>query len=373
MQKRCFFISTNWSEAAIPDHLIGLSNYLAEHGHMVVILVCGKRKNPESHLSNPAIYNWPSDRPVNLRDGFFLFKLIKIYRPDCLLANFGAVNIMMLVGWLMRVPCRIAWVQTLTEQILIDWKKSEIKRRYLIFRKSLFYRIATHILPVSEAVRSDINYTYSVPFSKCKVFYNSLSDPLKGINEFDNIIVDKNKISCIAKLDLSKAQNILIMALSVIVNKYPDLYIEFIGDGPSKEYYIRLASELNVQEKSLFIGELPHTEVLRRIASSVATVLPSISDACPLVIVESLALGTPVVASAVGGIPEMIRDGMDGFLVPRNNPGVLAAKLNLILSSPQLRDTMGSNARDNFLEKFEQKRAISQQAEWLEKLLEKRQ
>jgi len=75
------------------------------------------------------------------------------------------------------------------------------------------------------------------------------------------------------------------------------------------------------------------------------------------------------VASRVGGIPEIIRDGLDGFLVQPNEPGVLAEKLALLLSDSTLRRKMQQSARERFLSTFEQGRVIPQQADWFEQIL----
>ena len=100
--------------------------------------------------------------------------------------------------------------------------------------------------------------------------------------------------------------------------------------------------------------------------AATVTILPSRSDNCPLVIIESLAVGTPVIGSRVGGIPEVVRDGIDGFLVPPDDPQALAAKLDLVLANAGLREKLRANARAGFLSRFEQREAVREQADWLE-------
>jgi glycosyltransferase involved in cell wall biosynthesis len=104
-------------------------------------------------------------------------------------------------------------------------------------------------------------------------------------------------------------------------------------------------------------------------AESALTVVPSRSEAFGLVVIESMAVGTPAVASAVGGIPEIIRDGVDGFLVPPDDPAALADKIGLLLSNAELRHKMGLNARERFLSRFEQSRVVKEQADWLEQIV----
>lgn len=85
-----------------------------------------------------------------------------------------------------------------------------------------------------------------------------------------------------------------------------------------------------------------------------------------------MAAGTPVIASRVGGIPEAIRDGVDGFLVPPDDPEALAEKIKTLYTDPGLREQMGKNARQRFLDMFELTKNIEQQTLWLEKLVQQR-
>lgn len=104
-------------------------------------------------------------------------------------------------------------------------------------------------------------------------------------------------------------------------------------------------------------------------ATASVCVVPSRSEAFGRVNIEAMAAGTPVVASGVGGIPEIVRDGQDGFLVPPDNPQALADKLRLILSDPALRAAMGQSARQRFLDCFEQQANVARQADWFEALV----
>ncbi|MFO7323659.1 MAG: glycosyltransferase family 4 protein, partial [Chloroflexota bacterium] len=129
------------------------------------------------------------------------------------------------------------------------------------------------------------------------------------------------------------------------------------------------AQQLGVVDRCTFVGKVPHDEVLARMAASTVCVVPSRSEAFGLVNIEAMAVGTPVVTSRVGGIVEIVREGQDGFLVPPDDPQALANRLYLILSDPALRAQMGQNARQHFLDRFEQRANIVKQADWFEALV----
>jgi glycosyltransferase involved in cell wall biosynthesis len=98
-------------------------------------------------------------------------------------------------------------------------------------------------------------------------------------------------------------------------------------------------------------------------ASSRATIVPSRSDALPLTAIESMAVGTPVVASAVGGLPELVRDGVDGLLVPPEDPAALAQAMR------EVTPAMGERARERFLEAFSLTSSAPARARQLENLV----
>jgi glycosyltransferase involved in cell wall biosynthesis len=369
---RCFFIATPGGEGAVAYHFMALGEALAAKGHRVIMLIDGQRKEKESHAGNPLIYTWPSRRPTKFRDAYFLFKLIGKFHPDCLIANFGAVNVMLLVGWLRRVRLRICWYHTLTGPIAIDSLLPPWQLNLLHFRKRWVFKLATHIVPVSRAALTDITSFFGVPLHKCRVIYNCLFDPLHHAQ--DKPPIDKYdlppRLICVARFNPVKAHDILIRAAALLAREHRDFTLEFVGKGPTRQDCLKLVSELQLQDKCMFHGFIPHNEVLSRMAGAYASVLPSKGESFGYVIIESMALATPVVASGVGGIPEIIRDGVDGFLVPPGDPEALAGKLRELLTKPQLREKMGENARQRFLEKFERDKALNQQILWLESLLE---
>jgi N-acetyl-alpha-D-glucosaminyl L-malate synthase BshA len=123
-----------------------------------------------------------------------------------------------------------------------------------------------------------------------------------------------------------------------------------VGDGPersSAEWLVRnkaLGSKVNFLGKQDSISEI--------LSISDLMLLPSETESFGLVALEAMACEVPVIASAVGGIPEVVRDGLDGFLVPPRNVDLMAAKAIELLSSDSLHHQMGNNARDRAQESF---------------------
>lgn len=366
MPKKCFFIATSWRDRAVPKHFKALARALALRGHRVVVLIDGKKHEFEDHAGNPAVWTWPSLRPIHFADARFLYRLIRQYNPDCLVANFGAVNLFGIVGWLTGVPQRVVWERTLSDQHDIDSEKPQWHRNLLQARRWLVYRAATHVAVNAAATREDVHQNYGIDREKCPVFYNTLADPLPNRPELRDPEVAAYRVACVGRMDFSKGQDVLLRAIARVKNTVPEVEVQFVGGGPSQAAYQKLATELGIAERCQFIGGVPHEEVFKRMAASAVTVVPSRSEAFGWVNTESMAVGTPVIASAVGGIVEIIRDGVDGFLVPPDDADALADRLEQLLTDPELREKMGTSARARFLAEFERQGMIERQVAWLE-------
>ena len=96
-----------------------------------------------------------------------------------------------------------------------------------------------------------------------------------------------------------------------------------------------------------WLGELPHDEVLTLFRSARAVIVPSIvADACPTVVLEAMAAGRPVVASACGGIVDMVVDGVTGLLVPPGDVSALAQAISSVLRDPRAAQAFGAAGRN---------------------------
>ena len=116
------------------------------------------------------------------------------------------------------------------------------------------------------------------------------------------------------------------------------------GDGPERAALERRATELGLGDRARFLGALGRDEVLRLFRAADASVLSSAWENFPHTLVEALAVGTPVVATAVGGVPEIVRDGENGLLVPAGDPAALAAALRRFLGDAELQARLREGA-----------------------------
>jgi glycosyltransferase involved in cell wall biosynthesis len=134
----------------------------------------------------------------------------------------------------------------------------------------------------------------------------------------------------VGNLLMSKGQNIAIRALPML----PNCRLLLVGDGSDRAKFERLAGSLGVGDRVRFIGRVHHADLARYYAAADILVLPSVREGWPNVLLESMACGTPVIASSVGGIPEIITVPAAGRLMTERTPEALAEAARELLDDP---------------------------------------
>jgi glycosyltransferase involved in cell wall biosynthesis len=142
------------------------------------------------------------------------------------------------------------------------------------------------------------------------------------------------------RLTVQKALPGLLAALAEV----PDADLVLLGDGPERDALEERASALGLGERVRFLGGGDRGAVLRLFRAVDVAVLSSDWENFPHTVVEALAVGTPVVATAVGGVPEVVVDGENGLLVPPGDVAALAAALRTITVDDALRGRLAAGA-----------------------------
>jgi glycosyltransferase involved in cell wall biosynthesis len=152
------------------------------------------------------------------------------------------------------------------------------------------------------------------------------------------------------RLSPEKGFGVLVEAAAIVARSDPGAGFIHFGDGPLRESIRRRIVELGLEGRFILAGLrgdldrfLPHWDL---------SVLPSYTEGLPTVVLEAYAAGVPVVATAVGGTPEAIADGVDGYLVPPGDPAALAGRILHLLASEAVRKEMGGKGRDRVRAEF---------------------
>jgi len=128
--------------------------------------------------------------------------------------------------------------------------------------------------------------------------------------------------------------------------------LAIIGDGPLSGELRRRAAALALTDRVEFVGSLPRARALERLRTVDALLMPSLWEGMPMAALEAMAMGVPVVASAVGGLREMIDDGQSGFLIGGRDPGRYAAAVRRLSADPAQRACIIARARQVVTERF---------------------
>ncbi|MFQ6102748.1 MAG: glycosyltransferase [Candidatus Glassbacteria bacterium] len=156
----------------------------------------------------------------------------------------------------------------------------------------------------------------------------------------------------VARLDMDKGLDYLIRAVAGLQGKIEGLSLTLVGDGPARGYLEQLTGELGVRSKVHFAGALEHDEVVKEYRKADAFVLPSFWEGIPVVLIEAMASGVPVVATRITGIPELISDGQNGILVRAGESEALASALLTLYENPSLRERFSLSSRKKVEEEY---------------------
>lgn len=137
----------------------------------------------------------------------------------------------------------------------------------------------------------------------------------------------------------------LIQAMDIIRQKEANARLILGGEGPEEENLKRLVEQANLGNCINFIGQIPNEKVHEYMAAADVFVLPSLSEGFPIVSLEAMASGLPIVTTKVRGLPEIVKDGENGFLVEPKNPEQIAEKVLLLLEDEELRKRISENNR----------------------------
>jgi glycosyltransferase involved in cell wall biosynthesis len=161
---------------------------------------------------------------------------------------------------------------------------------------------------------------------------------------------------CVARFHPVKDHVTLLRAFAIVAGQKPDVDLLLVGDGPLGGDLENLAQELGIQDRVQFLGWRPDVPGILRAAQ--VFVLTSLSEAAPLTVLEAMAAGLPVVVTDVGGIPEMVRNGVDGYLVPRGDPPAIASAILRLLEHPHSAAAMGLAGADRVREQYSLDRTV---------------
>jgi glycosyltransferase involved in cell wall biosynthesis len=204
-------------------------------------------------------------------------------------------------------------------------------------------RLRTHALHAARRVVVPSRYLaglaagWGLPADRIEVLVNPAPPPA----EVEPAELESGTFVFVGRLTQQKALDVALRALAAV----PEAQLLLVGDGPLREELEGLARELGISARARFLGTKPRAEVLSVLAGATAALLTSAWENLPHTAVEALAVGTPVVSTAVGGVPEVVHDGENGLLVPAGDVEAVAGALRALIEDGALRARLAAGAR----------------------------
>jgi glycosyltransferase involved in cell wall biosynthesis len=218
-------------------------------------------------------------------------------------------------------------------------------------------RMLDRVIAVSESARAFLIRSKGYPAEKISVVPNgrdlsvfrpggARSRVRKELGLGDAVPL----VGVVGRLEPQKGHAVLLEAWPSVLRDLPDARLLVVGDGRLRERLDQRARDLRVADSVIFTGF--RADVPRLLDAVDVVTLPSLSEGMPLAAIEASAMARPVVATAVDGTPEVIRDGRTGRLVPPGDPAALARALLALLRDPEAARRMGRAGRDYVLDRF---------------------
>jgi glycosyltransferase involved in cell wall biosynthesis len=275
-----------------------------------------------------------------------LLKMLRRDRIDVLHAHlFGSNAWASVLGRIARVPVVIAHEHM--------WAYNGGGLRPLIDRE-LIARLADTFIAVSEQGRRSMIEVERIPAERVVVIANGIPEMAAGdgarIRDELGIPPGAPLVGSVGHLRAEKAYEVLIEAAGELRSERPQLRVLIVGEGPERDTLERLSATLGLGETVTLAGA--RDDIPDLLAALDLAVCCSDFEGGPLSVMEYMAAGLPVVATRVGGLPELVRDGETGVLVPARDPRALSRALAELLDDPVRRLELGTAGRELVLSEY---------------------
>jgi glycosyltransferase involved in cell wall biosynthesis len=276
---------------------------------------------------------------------FQLVRIIKRVRPDIVNVHYIAENAFFALAARRFVPFRLVVSlhgddieryphRSATAQWLTRWALSEAD--YVLANSAHILAQAQRIVPTVRA-------------ESCVVGNGVEVEAFESAQPFTHA---RPYILCVGNFGPKKGFDILIQAFYQIRRDHPGVDLVMAGDGYERRHCQHLASDLGIADSVVFLGKVPNSQVPALMKGCQLFVLPSRQEPFGIVLLEAMAAKTPIVATRVGGVPEIITDRQEGLLVEPQSPQSLAEAISLSLADRSMASALGANGYDKVKRQF---------------------
>lgn len=225
--------------------------------------------------------------------------------------------------------------------------------------------MVSRFVGVSEDINKMLTIDFKIKASKVQTIYNGVQIPdappnrdVASLRAKHGLAPDDFVIGTIGRIELVKDYASLIRMSAPILHRYTKAKLMIVGDGSQRVELENLAKELDVSAQTIFTGYQKEVSNYLQLINLFA--LTSVSEGISNVLLEAMAASIPVIATEVGGNPEIVRHDQTGFLIARSNLNQITEKVELLINNPELAKSLGQNGRRCVEEKFTIKKMVSE-------------
>ncbi len=328
-------------------YVFDLATEVKKQGHEVFVL-CGKggtlvKKLGEENIKAIEIPSLGRDISIfdDITSFFSIYKILRKEKPGVFHINSSKM------GGIGALAGRLAGIKKIiftSHGWAFNENRSWIEKFIIKFLYWIILVLSHKTICVSEETRRQIS---KLPFVK-----NKLLVVHNGITQFSMLPTQPREIlivGALGELHNIKGFDILLKAWGKFVQKH-GAKLQILGEGEERKKLEKLADELGVSRLVEFKGYVDNARA--ELLNFDIFVMPSRSENLPYAILEAGFAGLPVIASKVGGIPEIIENGVSGILVPKEDPETLLSSLILLAEDPELRKRLGGQLQKTIQQEF---------------------
>jgi glycosyltransferase involved in cell wall biosynthesis len=291
-----------------------------------------------------------------------LYRLLRRERPDIVHTHTAKA------GTLGRVAARLAGVPIVVHTFhghVLSGYFGPLKTWFFTTVERLLARWSDAIVSVSETCRRDLlalgigdeGKMLTIPLGLELDRFPERVPQLRGrLRERLSIPPGVPIVSNVARMVPIKRHDVLLRAVPIVWREMPEVRFLLVGDGEIRPKIERLARELGLDDRLVWTGFIDEQELIY--ADTDLLALTSDNEGLPVAVIEAMASGRPVVATRVGGVPELVEEGVTGYMVPPGNPELLAKTLLTALKDMDRLREMGREGQKRVLEQYSSRRLI---------------
>ena len=286
--------------------------------------------------------------PFSIVKGFFqIYRLIKEKRFDIVHSHTSVGGLIgRIAGKLAGVPVVIWSIHGFASHE----GQNRFKKYFFLLIEKLLDKFTDHYVAVSEALKKEGIQNRILTSNKITVIHNGIE--LRNYNKNFNVIQKKKElgiemsrtiIGTVTRFEPQKAIHDFLVSVSYVKKTYPDIKVVIAGDGPLRREIEKLINDLKLNDNITLLGW--RNDVPEILAVLDIFCQSSLWEGCPMVLLEAMAVGKPIIATNVGGVKEIVEDDNTGILVPPADPKAMGDAIVKLMNNKEKTMKMGMNGR----------------------------